>query len=222
MIADRIQLDDYNLKYINRGIHLINKHSRPGLQALLRLNDSDKIKIEEIMSIFINRFFPRLTNVNNEMYRLFMARTKKGAGKYAKILNDRHRKITGYVNKYVKKGVEQHKKERGGVVVLRADIPSIASGMIAAISGELVEKIKIPLFVYKKQENYFQGSSRAPFGSDFNLVKAMDSCKDLFVSYGGHPTAAGFRLKGGKEKEFKTAMEKYFHNYKGNTAHKSS
>ncbi len=222
MIADRIKLDEYNLRYIDRGIHLINAHSRPGLQALLHLADGDRITRHEVMGVFISRFFPRLSNEKNELYRLFLADTKKDAVKYAKILNDRHKQISGYVDASIKKGVTQYNREKGGVLVLRAEVPSIATGMIASISSGLVEKIKIPLFVYKKQKHFFQGSSRAPFGSDFNLVKAMDSCKDLMVSYGGHPTAAGFRLKGGKEKEFKAAMEKYFNGYTGKTKHKSS
>lgn len=210
MIADRIKLDDYNLKYIDRGIHLINEHTRPGLQALLHLADSDKITSDEVMTVFINRFFPRLSNDKNEMYQLFMAGTKKKGAKYAKILNDRQKEISGHVDRWVKAGIEQYKKEKGKVLVMQAEFPPIASGMTASVAEGLVKKIKIPLFVYKKQEDWFQGSSRAPFGSDFNLVKAMDSCKDLMVSYGGHPTAAGFRLKGGKDKEFKAALEKYF------------
>lgn len=210
MIADRIKLDEYNLRYIDRGVHLINEHTRPGLQALLHLADSDKITRDEVMTVFINRFFPRLSNEKNEMYQLFMADTKKTAAKFAKILNDRQKEISAHVDQWVKTGVEQYRKEKGSVLVMQAEFPPIASGMTASVAEGLVEKIKIPLFVYKKQEDWFQGSSRAPFGSDFNLVKAMDSCKDLMVSYGGHPTAAGFRLKGGKEKEFKAAMEKYF------------
>lgn len=215
MIADRIKLDDYNLKYIDRGIHLINKHTRPGLQELLHLADGDHITREEVFDVLISRFFPRLSNGKNEMYQLFMARTKEKAVRYAKILNDRHKEIQMHVDRHVKRGLAQYKREKRSVLVLKADVPSIASGMIASISEGLVDEIKIPLFIYKKQENYFQGSSRAPLGSDFNLVKAMDSCKDLLVSYGGHPTAAGFRLKGGKEKEFKAAMEKYFNNLTG-------
>ncbi len=210
MIADRIKLDDYNSKYIDRGIHLINAHARPGLQELLHLADDENITKEKVMSVLISRFFPRLSNEKNEMYRLFMARSKKEGAKYAKILNDRHKKISAYINKYVSIGEAQYKREKSKVIILRADVPSLASGMIGAISEALVEKIKIPLFVYKKQENYFQGSSRAPFGSGFNLVEAMNSSKDLFMGFGGHKTAAGFRLKGGKEKEFKDAMEKYF------------
>ncbi len=212
MIADRIRIDDYNIRYIDRGIHLINEHTRPGLQELLHLADGDKVTREEVMKVFISRFFPRISNEKNEMYQLFIADKKNRAIKYAKILNDRHKKVSGFVQSAINKGVEMHGSEKGKVLVMRSDVPSIASGMTAAIAEGLVEIIKIPLFVYKKQEDFFQGSSRAPLGSDFNLVKAVDSCKDLMVSYGGHPTAAGFRLKGGKEKEFKEAMKKYFEN----------
>lgn len=210
MIADQIRLDDYNLKYVDRGVHLINEHSRPGIQALLHLADGDKVTRGEVMDVFISRFFPRLSNEKNEMYQLFVATTKNKAVRYAKILNDRHNKIRKYVDRYVREGIEKYRIEKGSAFVFRADAPPIASGMLAAISEGIVAGIKMPLFVYKKQGNHFYGSSRAPLGSDFNLVKAMDSCKDLLVSYGGHPTAAGFRLKGGKEKEFKAAMEKYF------------
>ncbi len=210
MIADRIKLDDYNIKYVDRGIHLINQHARIGLRELLNLADGDHITRKEIMPVFISRFFPRISNEKNEMYMLFLAKNKKQAAKYAKILNDRYALINRVVNSAVKEGIGLYKKIGGSVFVWRKDMPSIAAGMIAALSEGLVEELKIPLYVYKKQDSYFQGSSRAPLGSHFNLVKAMDSCKDALLSYGGHPTAAGFRLKRGKEKEFKNALQKYF------------
>jgi len=210
MIADRIKLDDYNIKYVDRGIHLINQHARIGLQELLHLVDGDHITREEIMPLLISRFFPRISNEKNEMYALFLAKNKKQAVKYATILNDRHKKINMIVESAVAEGIALYKKTGGSVFVWRKDVPSIAAGMIASLAEGLVEKLRIPLYVYKKQDSYFQGSSRAPLGSHFNLVKAMDSCKDVLVSYGGHPTAAGFRLKKGKEKEFKNALQKYF------------
>jgi single-stranded-DNA-specific exonuclease len=213
MIADRIKIDNYNVKYIDRGIQLINKHARPGLKALLHLANGERISRDDIMLVFIYRFFPRVSNEENEMYRLFQAKTEKQAFKYAKILNDRHKLIQKYIKEAIQKGMAKYKSGDAKALVIKVKIPSIASGMVAAISEGLVEKIKIPTFVYKKQGAYFQGSSRAPFGSSFNLVKAMDSCKDLLVSYGGHPTASGFRLKKGKEKEFEKAILKYFNNY---------
>ncbi|MDE2001691.1 MAG: hypothetical protein KGI60_03975 [Patescibacteria group bacterium] len=210
MIADRIIPDEYNLKYINRGIHLINRHTRPGLQALLHLADGDRITRNEAMNVLISRFFPKLSNERNEMYRLFTARTMASARRYAKILNDRYKRVAVYVKKEIEKGVRQYRREKPSVLILRAEVPSIVRGMISAISEGLVKEIKIPLFVYKKQDDHFYGSARAPIGSDFNVVAAMDSAKDTLVSYGGHLTSAGFRIKGGKEKEFREAIKRYF------------
>lgn len=213
MIADRIKIDNYNIKYIDRGIRLINEHTRLGLRALLHLADGERVSREEIMPVFINRFFPRMSNKENELYLLFNAKNKKQAGKYAKVLNNRYKLIQKYINESALEGLAKYRSEKAKALVLKVNAPSIASGMVAAISERLVEKIKIPLFVYKRQNGYFQGSARAPLGSSFNLVKAMDSCGDLLLSYGGHPTAAGFRLKGGKENEFEKAILKYFNNY---------
>ena len=212
MIADRIEIDKENSRYIDKGVALINRGSRPGLKALLHLADGDHISQSKVMGVFINRFFPRLSNTDNEMYKLFRAPDKKVGLKYAKILNERHEKIQREVRAAVKEGISIYRLEKGPVFVWRKDLPPLAGGMVAAVSEGLVEALKIPIFFYKRQANYLQGSSRAPLGSSFNLVKAMDSCKDLLVSYGGHPTAAGFRLKGGKEKEFKSALRSYFDN----------
>ncbi|MBU6141569.1 hypothetical protein KGO95_00430 [Patescibacteria group bacterium] len=212
LIADRIPIDGYNDKYIERGVHLLNRHTRPGLQAFLHLTENDHITRHQVMSTFISRFYPRRSNEENELYRLFTAKTQKAASRYAKILNGRYRAVRAEIDSSVQKGVDAYKAGARNVVVLRVNMPSLASGMVAAVSEGLVEKIEIPVFVYKRQKNFFQGSARAPLGSDFNLSKALDTCKDIMISYGGHPTAIGFHFKASKEKQFQKAVQEYFNN----------
>jgi len=51
---------------------------------------------------------------------------------------------------------------------------------------------------------------RLPKGYD--AVKAMESCKELLRTFGGHPAAAGFTVVNENLEQYKDCLFKYFHN----------
>ena len=69
---------------------------------------------------------------------------------------------------------------------------------------ELMEKYHKPTFVIEEMDDKAKGSARSC--GDFNLALALDDCRDLLLSGGGHKFAAGVKLPLEKIDEFKTKI----------------
>jgi single-stranded-DNA-specific exonuclease len=70
------------------------------------------------------------------------------------------------------------------------------------VASIICQKTGKPTFIYKMMEKESQGTVRSPI--EINSVSLMKKCKKLLLTYGGHPTASGFRIKNenlGKLKE---------------------
>ena len=65
-----------------------------------------------------------------------------------------------------------------------------------------------PVFLYNQKDGICQGAVRTPRGVDG--VKAMMKCSKILETYGGHPQAAGFRVKEKDLTVFKECLIKYF------------
>ena len=65
-----------------------------------------------------------------------------------------------------------------------------------------------PVFMYSEKEQESQGAVRTPQGIDG--VKLMIHCSKFLENYGGHPQAAGFRIKNKNLEKFKKCLVKYF------------
>lgn len=79
---------------------------------------------------------------------------------------------------------------------------------LGAVASRLCNYFEKPVFLYKKGEITSRGTVRVPKGMD--AVKAMESCKDLLVMFGGHPPAAGFTVKNENIDRFEEGLKKYF------------
>ncbi len=62
-------------------------------------------------------------------------------------------------------------------------------GVIGIVASRLVERLHRPVLVVSLGKDICQGSGRSIPG--FHLLEALDSCRDLFASYGGHTQAVG-------------------------------
>ncbi|MBI2002983.1 MAG: DHH family phosphoesterase [Candidatus Wildermuthbacteria bacterium] len=85
---------------------------------------------------------------------------------------------------------------------------SFDSALLGAASSILSRELQKPVFLYKVIEDEAFGSVRAPLGMD--TVKAMEGRADLFMTYGGHPQASGFRMKEKNIPAFREHINEYF------------
>ncbi len=65
-------------------------------------------------------------------------------------------------------------------------------GVIGIVASRLVERFYRPVLVVSQGDEICQGSGRSIPG--FHLLQALDSCRDLFLRYGGHVQAVGCAL----------------------------
>jgi single-stranded-DNA-specific exonuclease len=76
--------------------------------------------------------------------------------------------------------------------------------LLSSIASFLCQKFQKPVFLYKKMQSESHGTVRTP--KSINGVELLKKCKDLLISYGGHPQAAGFRIKNENLDKFKNLL----------------
>jgi single-stranded-DNA-specific exonuclease len=79
---------------------------------------------------------------------------------------------------------------------------------LGAAASRLCNYFNKPVFLYKKGEEFSRGTVRVPKGMD--AVKAMESCKELLIMFGGHAPAAGFTVSNSNIFKFEECLKKYF------------
>jgi len=75
----------------------------------------------------------------------------------------------------------------------------------------LTEKYYKPAIVLTESNGYISGSARSVI--DFDIYKAIESCKDILVNFGGHTFAAGVTLEPERLDLFKSRIEAYAEEY---------
>ena len=78
------------------------------------------------------------------------------------------------------------------------------AGIIGLAAGRLSEEFYRPAIVIKTGKLSSTGSCRSI--TEFNVINALNECRDLFSRYGGHPRAAGFSLPTKRIPKLKAAL----------------
>ena len=80
-------------------------------------------------------------------------------------------------------------------------------GVIGIVASRLTELFYRPSVVLTRTNDIATGSARSV--ADFDVYKAVESCRDLLDNFGGHPYAAGLSLKVENIEEFARRFEEY-------------
>ena len=80
-------------------------------------------------------------------------------------------------------------------------------GVIGIVASRLTEKYYMPAIVLTESNGYISGSARSVTG--FDIYKAIESCKDILVNFGGHTFAAGLTMEEANLDTFKSRLEDY-------------
>lgn len=84
-------------------------------------------------------------------------------------------------------------------------------GVVGIVASRLASSLGRPVALIAIDGDEGRGSMRARDG--FNLVAALDSCKELLTRFGGHRCAAGFTLPAASIPGFRDALNKYAHHF---------
>ena len=104
-------------------------------------------------------------------------------------------------------GVVEEIKNR----VAQNDCPVVFEGspdwdmnLLGTVASILNIDYKKPVFIYKKLEDESQGTVRST--DEIDSVSLMKKCKDLLITFGGHPKASGFRVKNENLEKFEKCV----------------
>ena len=194
------------------GLRQINHNPSTGLKAIIEvcgLKDKE-IKLNDI----IFKIGPRI-NASGRIQTGQEAVDLLTEKDYSKALA-----MSNQINEYneARKDLDKSMTEEANAIVDNleglADKRSIVlynedwhRGIIGIVASRLTELFYRPSVVLTKTNDIATGSARSL--ADFDVYKAIESCRDLLDNFGGHPYAAGLSLKVENIEEFTRRFEEY-------------
>ena len=206
-IADMMPRVDENEEMIAQGLSSVRESWRPGIQALFELEPFKSLTL--IQQVYKVNSLLNIRNIENGLpaaFRLLTVSDRKEAGELVEKLLEKNIEKKRKIKEIIEE-IEDKISRKNDNVIFEGDFgwELILLGVAAAI---LSQKYQKPVFLYRKDKDDSQGSIRAPSG--FNVVESMKSCSKHLVTYGGHPQAAGFRVKNENLEKFKECLIDYF------------
>jgi single-stranded-DNA-specific exonuclease len=210
-IADMVPLVDENRYLVKEGLDELAQTRRPGLKALYRLaNLEDKPINAETVAFQI---VPRL-NASGRMghamdsLRLLATSSTGAADTLAAKLENQNRErqqITRQAFTAARANVEQRAEVPYFIL---AEDPAITPGIAGLVAGQLAKTYMRPAVALAQVDaNTLSASGRSI--PEFNLIRALDTCADLFVRHGGHSQAAGFTIRPEHVAELKARLDEF-------------
>ena len=206
-MADMMPREDENRQIIDEGIANIAGSFRPGIRAFFETEaifgpDSDNLnrRLNRIISILnvrdmregIPAAFKLLTANNLDVAR-------KLIGEFIKINELRRERI-----KEVIEEIEERILGQTDEPIIFEGSPNWDLNLVGTIASIINQKYQKPTFIYKTLETQTQGTVRST--EEIDSVALMKKCKDLLITYGGHPKASGFRLENQNVQAFKQCL----------------
>ena len=193
-IADIMKLHGENRAIVALGLKDLPTTKNPGLRALMDVAECR----EEMTSYHIGfRIAPRINaagrmDVARHVIELLEAEDEKEAKRLAHLLDSRNRERQQVQQKITELALyETHNIDQQRFVVVSGE--DWHRGVIGLAASKIAERLYRPTIVLSAENGYAHGSGRSV--GDFHLLKALESCADLFEQFGGHAAAAGMKIK---------------------------
>jgi single-stranded-DNA-specific exonuclease len=207
-ISDMVPQIEDNKVFIEEGLRSLKNTFRPGLKAFFDTIGYGELVAGGFMKIIACLNSAESKDFQNDGYVILTSSSERDCKELAeklvaKVLH-KQQKIRE-ISEEVERRISQKKDDP---IIFEGD-PAwrlILAGSVASIVSGRYQK---PTFIFRKGDIESSGSVRSP-KDDQNSVEAMASCKDLLITYGGHPKASGFRIKNENLEKFKEGLIKHF------------
>lgn len=210
-VADVVPLRDENRVITSLGIQSINQGPlNPGIAALKAVSEVEEVTAGRIGFILAPKINAagRLGDAER-IVDLYDGKNPEKIMKTAVFLRDenaRRQDIEKEIFDAAKKQIEDEQKWKNVFVIASGE--GWHSGVIGIAASRLQEIWYHPMIVIGIDEDGIgKGSCRSVEG--LNLFKALSSCSDLFIKFGGHAQAAGFSIKAEKIPELQERLESW-------------
>ena len=191
-VCDMAPLVGENRRLVRDGLSALAKTQRAGLKALLEVSGVDPARVDaEAIGFALG---PRLNAAgrlahSRLAFDLLLERDGERARDLAgelDALNRARREATAAAVALA----EELVAEESEASLLMVGHPEFAPGIVGLVAARLVESRHRPAVVYHQGELESRASARSIEG--FDVTRALRTCAELFVRFGGHRMAAGF------------------------------
>ncbi|MFC2023387.1 single-stranded-DNA-specific exonuclease RecJ [Chloroflexota bacterium] len=194
-VADLSPLRKENRSLVRHGLEVINRSSRPGIEALMAEAGVRRGDVDAIAIGF--RLAPRLNaagRIDTAMlaYELLSntdpLQTRNLARQLGE-LNSRRQRLTEETFAAAEALVAEDDPD---AYLHLAASKDFESGIVGLAASRLTEAHYRPSVVVELGDQQSRGSCRSI--PEFNITEALDQCRDLLIRHGGHAAAAGFTV----------------------------
>lgn len=207
-IADMMPQEADNLEFLEQGLPSLRNTFRPGLKVFWQLNEINGKASRQLAQKIISACHAGGTKKHlNEGYLLLTSTSIEEAEILARELLEKSWARHLQIKEITEETEERILKKLSDSIIFEGDSswPILMAGPVAS---KICNTYKKPVFIYSQREKDSQGAVRTP--AEIDGVKAMMHCSKLLETYGGHPRAAGFRIKNENLEKFKECLIKYF------------
>ena len=210
-VADIAPMLGENRLLTRRGMQILDRTQRPGLQALKAVAGADTRPVDTTaIGFFLGPRINSAGRLESADLALDLLRAPE-AGQAARLaerlngLNRRRRELELVGVKQAGEQVESLALDKHRILVTKGE--SWHLGVVGLIAGRLAEQYGRPGIACSevRGDGSFTGSARS--GAGYNMAEAIFRCADLLTEYGGHADAGGFTGSLDHFEAFKTRME---------------
>jgi single-stranded-DNA-specific exonuclease len=214
MVADWVPLQDENRIIVRHGLARLRLTRSVGLRALL--SASGLAEKQDICAADVSfTLAPRLNAAGRLgcarlVVELLTTESRERANDLARFLegqNTQRQQIERRIFDEARTLLESGDQAAAPALVLAS--ADWHAGVIGIVAGRLAELYGRPVLMIalRRELNVGQGSARSVPG--FALHEALRACADGLLSYGGHATAAGFKISPAQVDAFRTRFCDY-------------
>jgi single-stranded-DNA-specific exonuclease len=194
-VADMVPLLGENRYLVIKGLKVLNRTRRVGLQEMLRAaglgsKDVDSESISWIIAPRLNA--PGRLDHALAGYRLLVTDSAEEAQQLAQELEEANTQRQRLTNEVFVKAKEQLSATGVGLPLLMVAGADYPRGVVGLVAGKLVEEFYRPSLVLEMGDEVSTGSARSI--PEFDIIAALAECRDMLLRFGGHPMAAGCAL----------------------------
>ncbi len=207
-IADLVPLQGENRILAALGLQVLERTKKSGLKALKKVAGLQRGPLQAWHVSFI--LAPRLNAAGRlshaqKAFQLLITPDGQEALKLAQELDQENRSRQKIEEMTLQEALEQIEAEgwqEDPLLVLASE--GWHEGVIGIVASRIVERYWRPTLMMTIHGDVAKGSARSIPG--FPLYQALSQFEDLFLSFGGHAMAAGFRLRTENIPKLRTAL----------------
>ena len=207
--ADIVPLNGENRVIAFFGLEQINKNARPGVNALLNLNQQ---KQAVTISTLVFVLAPRINAAGriehgNKAVELLTCEDDILAEEFAKAINETNTQRKDLDTATTDEAISQIENDellsKKKTTVLFS--PNWHKGVVGIVASRLIEKFYRPTIILTESDGKVSGSARSV--KEYDVYNAIEKCSDLLEQFGGHKFAAGLTMKKENLEAFKIKFE---------------